>query len=111
MTIALLVLGNMASLGQVESFIGKWHAPDNNNSTIVISQGDDGIISGEILTSDSSTSVGHQLLRCGKHDSEKNVIKATLYKPDSSTKINATIFSEKYQCIVFYRNSFVSPLN
>jgi len=94
MVVTVLVMSIQIGYGQVEKYLGKWHAPDNNNSTIVISQSDDGLISGKIITSDKPETIDHLLLQNGEYDPKKNLIKATLHKPDSSSKINSTIYLE-----------------
>lgn len=92
---------------QVTDFLGVWHAPENNNSTIKITQDEKGEITAVIIDSDEKAGIGHVLITDGVYNSDKNEIKCTLHRAGSSMKVGTTITKESDEMIKVVGKKFL----
>jgi len=105
--IIFLLLQSICGTTQVNDFLGVWYAPENNNSTIEITQDKKGEITAVIIDSDEKAGIGHVLITDGKYDSDKNEIKCTLHRAGSSMKVGTTITKESNEKIKVVGKKFL----
>lgn len=89
--IAIITFGLISSFSMADPIIGKWSAPDMENSIIQVYKDKDGFIYGKIIDCDKKEWIGKIVLRKVTYDRKNNQWKGEVYSLLRNTSIDVTL--------------------